>query len=169
MVCCLLLAGVLGLLLWPARHLFRHRKSALDWRAGGHATDQPSPAANFSLAARARSMAHAWNGLSHAIRTQHNVWIHIGATLLVIAAGIVLELKTHDWRWLALAVAWVWFAELANTALEHLCDVVSPEFNLSVKRAKDIAAGSVMVSSLAAAAIGALTFAPYMMRIRAPW
>ena len=66
-------------------------------------------------------------------------------------------------RSLVVAVTmWVWFAEAMNTAFEHVCDVVSPELNVSVQRAKDVAAGAVLVSAAGAAALGALVFWPYV-------
>ncbi len=96
------------------------------------------------------------------LRTQHNAWLHLIATVSVIAAGLALEVSANDWRWLIAAMALVWLAEAINTAFEHLCDVVSPEFHPSVKRAKDIAAAAVLVSAIAAALIGAITFAPHI-------
>jgi diacylglycerol kinase (ATP) len=80
----------------------------------------------------------------------------------VIAAGFWLKVSADDWRWLVVAIALVWVAESMNTAFEHLCDVVSPEFHPSVQRCKDIAAGAVLVCVIAALALGVLTFAPYL-------
>jgi diacylglycerol kinase (ATP) len=67
-----------------------------------------------------------------------------------------------DWRWLALAIVLVWFAEAMNTAFEHLCDVVSPEFHASVKTSKDIAAGAVLICATGAATLGVSIFLPYI-------
>ncbi len=53
-------------------------------------------------------------------------------------------------------------SELVNTAFEHLCDVVQPELHASVKAAKDVAAGAVLVASIGAAVIGVLVFWPYV-------
>ena len=117
----------------------------------------------FSIAARLKSFAHAFAGFAFMLRTQHNAWLHLVATIGVIAAGLALQVNANDWRWLIAAIALVWLAEAINTAFEHLCDVVSPEFHPSVKRAKDIAAAAVLVSAIAAALIGALTLAPNMM------
>jgi diacylglycerol kinase (ATP) len=68
----------------------------------------------------------------------------------------------QDWRWIIVAIALVWVAEIVNTAFEHLCDVVQPDFHVSVKAAKDVAAGAVLIAALAAAAIGVLVFLPYL-------
>lgn len=111
----------------------------------------------FSIAERLRSFIHAFAGFAFILRTQHNAWLHLIATILVVAVGLFFHVSADDWRWLIAAIALVWIAEAVNTAFEHLCDVVSPDFHASVKRSKDIAA----------ALIGALTLAPYVARFPA--
>jgi len=110
---------------------------------------------------RMKSFGYALNGLGFVLRTQHNAWIHVGLTVVVLAAGIALGLSAADWRWIVGAIALVWVAEIVNTAFEHLCDVVQPEFHVSVKAAKDVAAGAVLVASTASAIIGIMVFWPY--------
>jgi diacylglycerol kinase (ATP) len=123
---------------------------------------QPSRANLFSLADRARSFRHAASGIGFVLRPQHNAWIHLAASLAVIVAGLWVHLSSADWRWVTVAVVVVWVAETTNTAFEYLCDVVSPEFHLSVEKAKDIAAGAVLICSAGAVVLGALTFWPYL-------
>ena len=67
---------------------------------------------------------------------------------------------TVPWRWLVIAIALVWVTEAINTAVEELCDRVSPEFDPSIGRVKDIAAGGVLAASIASAVIGLLTLGP---------
>jgi diacylglycerol kinase (ATP) len=116
----------------------------------------------FSIAARLKSFTYAFAGFAFMLRTQHNAWLHLLATFIVVAAGFALQVGANDWRWLIAAIALVWLAEAMNTAFEHLCDVVSPEFHQSVKRSKDIAAGAVLVAAIAAALIGVMTLWPYL-------
>lgn len=116
----------------------------------------------FRLGERIRSFGHAFRGLGFMLKTQHNAWIHLGMTGIVIAAGVYVGLSFYDWRWITLAVGMVWVAEIVNTAFEHLCDVVQPEFHVSVKAAKDVAAGAVLVAAITAAIIGLLVFLPYL-------
>ena len=99
----------------------------------------------FSVRARLKSFQYAVAGLAFMLRTQHNAWLHLIATIAVVAAGFALKVSASDWRWLVVAIVLVWVAETVNTAFEHLCDVVQPEFHASVQRAKDIAAGAVLV------------------------
>jgi diacylglycerol kinase (ATP) len=118
---------------------------------------------SFNLADRARSFRYAAKGIAFMLRTQHNAWVHLAATLAVALAGAWFELSAADWRWLTAAVILVWLAEAMNTAFEHLCDVVSPEFHPSVEKAKDIAAGAVLLCACGAFVLGALTFWPYLV------
>jgi diacylglycerol kinase (ATP) len=123
---------------------------------------RPNSAARFTIVARVRSFRHAFAGLWFMLRTQHNAWIHLSATVAVLALGLWLKVRAADWRWLIAALAVVWTAEAMNTAFEHLCDVVSPEFHAGVQRCKDVAAGAVLICSMAGAALGAVTFWPYV-------
>ena len=125
-------------------------------------TPRPGPAA-FSLAARLASFRYALKGVAFMLASQHNARVHLAVTILVVAAGVLIGIGPEDWRWLIAAIALVWFAEAMNTAFEYLCDVVSPDFHPAVERAKDIAAGAVLICSGGAAVIGLLTFWPYVL------
>ena len=116
----------------------------------------------FSLADRVRSFGYALAGVGYMLRSQHNAWLHLAITVLVCLAGWWLGVTAADWRWLIAAIALVWVAETMNTAFEYVCDVVSPEFHGSVARAKDIAAGAVLICATGAVVIGILTFWPYI-------
>lgn len=118
--------------------------------------------ATFSVADRLQSFRYAATGIVFMLRTQHNAWIHLLMTLIVCLAGFWLRISSADWRWLTVAIVVVWAAEATNTAFEYLCDVVSPEFHVSVAKAKDIAAGAVLVCTGGAAVLGLLTFWPYL-------
>ncbi len=116
----------------------------------------------FSFKERAGSFRHAFGGLGFMLRTQHNAWLHAVATLLAVAAGVALGLGAADWKWLVLTIVMVWVAETMNTAFEHLCDVVSPDYHASVKVAKDVAAAAVLICALGAVVMAWLIFAPYL-------
>ena len=116
----------------------------------------------FSFRERAGSFRHAFSGLGFMLRTQHNAWLHAVATLLAVAAGVALGLGGADWKWLVLTIVMVWVAETMNTAFEHLCDVVSPDYHASVKVAKDVAAAAVLICAFGAVVMAWLIFAPYL-------
>ena len=121
----------------------------------------PRAAKRFSPLARARSFAYAFEGVGFMLRTQHNAWVHAVATLAVIGLALYCHVSASDWRWLIVSMAMVWVGETINTAVEYVCDVMSPEFHQAVKHAKDIAAGGVLIAAVSAAVIGILTFWPY--------
>jgi diacylglycerol kinase (ATP) len=116
----------------------------------------------FTLVARFKSFGYAFEGIALMLKTQHNAWLHLIATALVTGLAVWCRVDAGDWRWLICAMAMVWMAEAMNTAVESLCDVVSPQFSLAVKSAKDLAAGGVLIAACAAAATGVITFWPYL-------
>lgn len=100
------------------------------------------------------------------IRCQHNAWIHAAATIAVAVLGVLFRLTRFEWCWIVLAIAIVWTAEALNTAFEFLADAASPNFHPIVKDAKDVAAGAVLVTAIAAVIIGAIVFGPHVAALR---
>jgi diacylglycerol kinase (ATP) len=117
--------------------------------------------ARFSALGRLKSFAYAIDGIGFMLRTQHNAWLHAVFTVAVIVLAVVMDVSASDWRWLVAAMSTVWVAETINTAVEYVCDVMSPGYHEAVKRAKDIAAGGVLLAAIGALTIGLLTFWPY--------
>jgi diacylglycerol kinase (ATP) len=117
----------------------------------------------FSLRERAQSFADAGRGIALMLASQPNARIHALATVAAIALGAVLGLTAGEWCWIALAIALVWVAEAQNSALEALADAVHPQRDARVGRAKDTAAGAVLLAAIASAVIGALVFGPRLL------
>jgi diacylglycerol kinase len=109
------------------------------------------------------SFRHAFSGLWYALRTQRNAQIHLLATLLAVLTGLWVRLDLTQWCLIILAMGLVWMAELSNTALEYVVDLLSPEYHPLAKTAKDLKAGVVVVSSLAAVLIGLLVLGPPLL------
>ena len=118
----------------------------------------------FELLARLRSFPHAFRGLGDVLRSQHNAWIHATATVIVVGAGWWLGLSRSEWAILILTIAAVWTAEAFNTALESLADAVSPAHHPLVGKAKDAAAGAVLVAAIASVIVGLLIFVPHLLQ-----
>ena len=116
----------------------------------------------FSIRSRLDSFVYAARGIRTMIASQHNAWVHAAATVAVIVLAGVLEVSPIEWTILILAMMAVWTAEALNTAFEFLCDVASPEFHPLVEKAKDVAAGGVLISALGAASLGAVILLPYL-------
>jgi diacylglycerol kinase (ATP) len=116
----------------------------------------------FSVAARLHSFVYAARGIRTMVRSQHNAWIHGIASLAVVGAGLAAGLSRLEWFVVVLAIVSVWTAESLNTAFEFLCDVTSPDFHPLVEKAKDVAAGAVLIAAIGSVAIGLLIFAPHL-------
>jgi diacylglycerol kinase (ATP) len=111
------------------------------------------------------SFKFALKGIKFMLLSQHNAWIHLFFTIMVIVFGIWLNLSRGEWATLVFAMGLVWMAETFNTALERLTDLVSPEYNKLAGQAKDLAAGAVLITAIAAAVIGILVFLPKIFNI----
>jgi diacylglycerol kinase (ATP) len=123
------------------------------------------PSTSFSASARLRSFVYAGRGIRTMLISQHNAWIHAAATVLVATCGAAFGISRLEWCVVVLATVAVWTAEALNTAFEFLCDVASPEFHPLVEKAKDVAAGAVLLSAMGAAAVGAMVFVPYALAL----
>ena len=159
MVCCTIIAALLGLLMRPFLAL---RSSPLAWRpeTSDHPVDKPVTRA----AGRIASFVHAIEGLCFLVRNEPNMRIHIGLAALVIVLGVWLRIALAEWRWLILAMALVLAAEALNTATEQACNAVSRSYNPAIKAAKDVAAGAVLIAAVAAALIGVSVFGPHLLQ-----
>ena len=120
--------------------------------------------ASFTLSGRLRSFKYAFAGLWTMLKSQHNAWVHAFASFVVISLGFLFIVSASDWCLLTLAIMAVWTAEALNTAFEFLADVASPDFHPLVKKAKDVAAGAVLISALGALVIGLLVFCPHILK-----
>ena len=98
------------------------------------------------------------------LRSEPHAWLHGAATVAVITAGWLAGLQRLEWIAVAAAIAIVWTAEAINTAIESLGDAISADINPAIGRAKDVAAGAVLISAIGAAAIGLLVFGPALLR-----
>lgn len=99
------------------------------------------------------------------IRCQHNAWIHAAATFGAIALGFFFNLSRFEWCWIVVAIAIVWTAEALNTAFEFLADAATPDFHPIVRDAKDVAAGAVLITAIAAVIIGTIVFWPHLVAL----
>jgi diacylglycerol kinase (ATP) len=121
---------------------------------------KPEPHTGF-WRGRGKSFACALRGIAVLLRTQTNARIHLLATVLVVAAGFVFRISRGEWVPLAFAIGIVWIAEAVNTAIEALADRITRENDDAIRRAKDVAAGAVLLAAITAAIIGLLILGPH--------
>ena len=94
------------------------------------------------------------------VQNEHNMHIHLLASVCVVLFGFLLQINVTEWCFLVFAIGFVLFAETINTSVELLTDLVSPDFHTLAEKTKDVAAGAVVIASLTAAIIGMLVFLP---------
>ena len=116
----------------------------------------------FSVLNRIRSVKCAGHGITTMMKYEHNAWVHALATFIACGAGFYFGFTKSEWCLIVLAIIAVWTAEALNTALELLADVASPGFHPEVKKAKDVAAGAVLITCIGSVIIGALILCPYL-------
>jgi len=125
-------------------------------RTGRGLAISPSPTSDDRDHGLAAAFGYALAGLAAAWRNERNLRIHAAIAALVVVGGILVHLPLVGWAVVALAMGLVLVAELLNTALEAVVDLVSPEQHRLAKLAKDCAAAAVLVAALAAVAAGLL-------------
>ncbi|GAW67464.1 diacylglycerol kinase [Geoanaerobacter pelophilus] len=104
----------------------------------------------------------AIEGILYTARTQKHMRHHFLAALVVLIAALLLRVTLLEFMLLALAISFVLFAELLNTAIEVVVDMISPEFHPMAKLAKDVAAGAVLVAAFGTAIMGYLVLSKYI-------
>jgi diacylglycerol kinase (ATP) len=118
---------------------------------------------SLTFTGRLRSVKVALQGVRIMVESQHNAWLHAAATVGVTILGLMLGLSAAEWCWIVLAIMAVWTAEALNTAFEFLTDVASPTFHPVAGKAKDVAAGAVLLAAVGSVVIGALVFGPHVV------
>lgn len=117
------------------------------------------------LARLFKSYSYAFKGLFKTFREEQNLKIQTFTSLAVLILGIYFSLSRIEWAVLTLAVCLVLTAEITNSAVERITDVLKPRINAYVKEIKDIMAAAVLLSSIAAVIIGVVIFFPYVYKI----
>ncbi len=105
---------------------------------------------------------YAISGLIVAFRKELHIRIHFFAMLLVVIAAWWFSVSAWEWVALIFCCAFVIILEMLNTALEVLCDVVSPGYSSQIKFIKDLLAGTVLVAVVFAVVVGLIVFSPYL-------
>ena len=109
---------------------------------------------------RMASFTYAFKGIRDLFTTQPNAKIHATVAILCLAAAWYFQLTSTEWCIVVFAIFSVLAAEAFNTGLEHLTDLVSPDFNELAGRTKDVAAAGVLLTAMGAATVGLIIFLP---------
>lgn len=104
------------------------------------------------------SINYALEGIVTAIKTERNMRIHIFTAILVVILSLIFDVTKSDLKSLSFAISLVFFAELMNTAIEAVVDISTTRYHPLAKKAKDVAAGAVLIVSFNALIIGYIIF-----------
>jgi len=113
-----------------------------------------------------KSFQVAIRGILVAVKSEWNLRFHLFAAFLVVLFGYLLQVNISDWAILLICIAIVISAELFNTAIEYICDILRDKYKLAYEGSRDIrdiSAGAVLVSSFIAAIVGILIFGKYLV------
>lgn len=111
-----------------------------------------------------QSFGFAVSGLKFAYRYNRNLKIHLAVALLVAFLGLYLHIPTQEAAILVVAIVLVVTAEMINTVVEEVVNLITEDYALKAKVAKDVSAAMVLVTALGASVIGILVFLPYFFK-----
>ena len=111
-----------------------------------------------------KSFGHAFDGILSGLE-ERNMRIHCTVAILVVFFGMVLHISVTEWCICLVLFGLIMGLELVNTSLEALCDLVTKEYHPLAKRAKDTAAGAVLIAAIMAAAAGLIIFIPRLLYV----
>jgi diacylglycerol kinase len=110
-----------------------------------------------------QGFVYAWSGVRYCFRTQRNFRVHIGIGIVAVLLGLLLGLGWMEWALVATVIVLVLAAEMVNTMVESLVDLVTQQYHPLAKVAKDVSAGVVLLTAIGAAVVGVLIFLPKLL------
>jgi diacylglycerol kinase len=112
------------------------------------------------LRKKAASFGYAFKGIKIGFKEESNFQMQLGVTVAVFALGLFLNISYVEWLFVIGACGLVLTAELLNTSLEELCDMLRTTHDPHVAKIKDLAAGAVLIASIVTSVIGLMIFVP---------
>lgn len=109
------------------------------------------------------SFQHAWDGVWHAWKSQPNFRVHLTLAILAVILAILLKLNYWEWMILTMTITLGLVIEMINTAIESVVDLVSTEWRMSAKSAKDVSAGAMLIYAIGSILVGAILFIPKIL------
>lgn len=112
-----------------------------------------------------KAFIFALKGIAYCIRHERNIQMQLFTAILVCLAGGVLNISKTEWFVCIAAIAIVLSAEMFNTSIEHLCNLISKDYHPAIKVIKDVSAGAVLVVAIASALCGCIIFLPKIIML----
>ena len=107
-----------------------------------------------------KAFDYAWNGILYGVKAERNLKFHLVAAIVVILVGFFTGLSVIEWSIVVLLISGMLAFEMMNAAIERVVDLVTLENHPLAKRAKDLAAGAVLVYAISSVVIGLIIFVP---------
>ena len=107
-----------------------------------------------------KSFGFAIRGIWICLKTERNIRIHCLAAVLVVIFGAWLKISVTEWLACLGLFGMIMGLELMNTAVEAVVDLVTEEYRPLAEKAKDVAAGAVLIAAFFAAIMGCIIFLP---------
>ena len=111
------------------------------------------------------SFKYALEGVWFAFSNNQNLQIHVAVAILVAVMSVVFRINGFEMGILGVIILLVIAAEMINTAIEEMVDLITTEHRQEAKIAKDVAAGMVLVTAVGSIVVGALVFLPHILKM----
>lgn len=115
-----------------------------------------------------KSFSYALDGIHLAVKLDQNVRFHLIASFFVLLLSFVLKISTTEFLFIIMAIFFVLISEMVNTAIEEMTNLIIKEHHVSARVAKDIAAGSVLISAVFAVIVASIILLPKLFVIFFP-
>ena len=109
------------------------------------------------------SFKYAWEGLTYSIRDNQNIKIHLILGVFVLVLSLILGLSKYEIFSVSLLIVLVISAEMINTSIEEVVNLLVNEHRKEAKIAKDVGAGMVLLISIFAFVVGLFIFIPHII------
>ncbi|MGI6341560.1 MAG: diacylglycerol kinase family protein [Bacteroidales bacterium] len=110
------------------------------------------------------SFKFALNGILLLFKQHRNFKIQFAIGVLTVVGAFIFKISVYQWIAVLLCIGLVLSLEAINTVLEIVMDKIQPEYCDTIKTAKDIAAGAVLIAAVISAIIGLVIFVPYILK-----
>ena len=111
-----------------------------------------------------KSFKYAFMGIYYAFKFNRNVRIDFVVAILVIIASLILKVNAFEMGILGVMILLVICAEMINTAIEEVVNLLTNEHRMEAKIAKDVSAGMVLLTAIGSLIVGFLVFTPYVLK-----
>ncbi|MCB1179227.1 MAG: diacylglycerol kinase family protein [Leptospiraceae bacterium] len=119
----------------------------------------------FSFKKRLKSFTYAFNGFRILFREEHNARIHLVFAILALISGFYFKITTTEWISIIFVIGLVFILEILNSAIENICDFISPEYHETIKKVKDLSAAAVLFGAIVSVFVGLIVFLPYLRKL----